>query len=59
MDHLDFRYSNTHSYSQYFKVISKLGMGPDELAEAFLLPKDGAWSLSLHSFLPQLYKYRK
>ena len=41
MDHLDFRYSDTHSYSQYFNVTSKLGMGPDELAEAFLLPKDG------------------
>ena len=78
MDHLDFRYSNTHSYSQYFNVISKLGMGPDELAEAFrrmvfnvvamnrddhtknfafLLPKDGAWSLSpafdiTHAFNP-------
>ena len=78
MDHLDFRYSDTHSYSQYFNVISKLGMGPDELAEAFrrmvfnvvamnrddhtknfafLLPKDGAWSLSpafdiTHAFNP-------
>ena len=57
MDHLDFRYSNTHSYSQYFNVISKLGMGPDELAEAFLLLKDGAWSPSpafdiTHAFNP-------
>ena len=46
MDHLDFRCSNTHSYSQYFNVINKLGMGPDELAEAFLLPKDGGVTLS-------------
>lgn len=35
IDHLDFRYSDTHSYSQYLNVISKLGMGPDDLAEAF------------------------
>lgn len=35
MDHLDFRYSDTHSYAQYFNVIRSLGMGPDELAQAF------------------------
>jgi serine/threonine-protein kinase HipA len=78
MDHLDFRYGDTHSYSQYFNVIRKLGMGQDELAQAyrrmvfnvvamnrddhtknfaFLLPKDGSWSLSpafdiTHAFNP-------
>ncbi len=78
MDHLDFRFSDTHSYSQYFNVIRKLGMEKEELAEAFrrmvfnvvamnrddhtknfafLLPRDGSWSLSpafdvTHAFNP-------
>lgn len=79
MDHLDYRYRDTHSYSQYFNVIRNLGMGPNELAEAFrrmvfnviainrddhtknvafLLPKNGAWTLApafdiTHAFNPQ------
>ncbi|MDP1720099.1 MAG: type II toxin-antitoxin system HipA family toxin [Candidatus Nanopelagicaceae bacterium] len=35
MDQLDFRYRDTHDYSQYFNVIRKLGMGAEELTQAF------------------------
>ena len=35
MDHLDFRYRDTHDYAQYFSVIRKLGMGTDELTQGF------------------------
>lgn len=35
MDHLDFRYRDTHYYAQYFNVIRRLGMGPMELSQAF------------------------
>ena len=78
MDHLNFRYRDTHSYAQYFNVIRKLGMGMNELVEgyrrmvfnvvavnqddhtknlAFLLPRQGAWTLApaydlTHAFNP-------
>lgn len=35
LDHLDFRFHDTHSYAQYFNVIRALGMGQDELSQAF------------------------
>lgn len=35
IDHLDFRFHHTHSYSQYFNAIRSLGMGESELVEAF------------------------
>ena len=35
IDHLDFRYRDTHDYAQYFSVIRKLGMGTDELNQGF------------------------
>ncbi len=35
LDHLDFRIHDTHSYAQYFSVIRELGMGLDEIAQAF------------------------
>jgi len=35
MDQLDFRYRDTHDYSQYFNVIRRLGMGTEELTQAF------------------------
>lgn len=35
MDHLDFRFHNTNSYAQYFNVIRSLGMGQNEISQAF------------------------
>lgn len=35
IDQLDFRFRQTHSYAQYFNVIRSLGMGENELIEAF------------------------
>lgn len=35
MDQLDFRYRDTHDYAQYFTVIRRLGMGTEELTQAF------------------------
>ena len=35
IDHLDFRFHDTHSYAQYFNVIRDLGMGQNELTQAF------------------------
>jgi serine/threonine-protein kinase HipA len=35
IDHLDFRFHDTHSYAQYFNVIRDLGMGEAELTQAF------------------------
>ena len=35
MDQLDFRYRDTHDYAQYFNVIRRLGMGTEELTQAF------------------------
>ncbi|MBI3429647.1 MAG: type II toxin-antitoxin system HipA family toxin [Actinobacteria bacterium] len=35
IDHLDFRYRDTHSYKQYFDLIRKLGMGEADLIQAF------------------------
>lgn len=35
MAHLDFRMRDTHSYAQYFQTITRLGMGPAALAQAF------------------------
>lgn len=35
MDHVDFRFHDTHSYAQYFSVIRDLGMGQDEITQAF------------------------
>lgn len=35
LDHLDFRQRDTHSYSQYFNALLMLGMGGDDLAQAF------------------------
>lgn len=35
IDHLDFRFHQTHSYSQYFNAIRNLGMGESELIEAY------------------------
>jgi len=67
INHMDFRFKDTHSYGQYFQVIRALGLGEDALVEAyrrmvfnvaavnrddhtknfaFLLPKDGTWSLA-------------
>jgi serine/threonine-protein kinase HipA len=35
IDHLDFNYSDTHSYAQYLDVVDRLGLGPDALEQAF------------------------
>ncbi|MCX8567188.1 MAG: serine/threonine-protein kinase HipA [Glomeribacter sp. 1016415] len=35
MQHLDYKQRATHSYSQYFQVIQKLGLGPAALEEGF------------------------
>jgi serine/threonine-protein kinase HipA len=35
LDHLDFRFHDTHSYAQYFNVIRRLGMGSNEMSQAF------------------------
>lgn len=35
IDHLDFRFHNTNSYAQYFNVIRGLGMGQNEISQAF------------------------
>ena len=35
MDHLNFRYRDTHSYAQYFNLIRNLGMGMSDLIEAY------------------------
>lgn len=35
IDHLDFRFHDTHSYAQYFNAIRALGMGQDEITQAF------------------------
>ena len=35
IDHLDFRFHDTHSYAQYFNVIRELGMGQAEITQAF------------------------
>lgn len=35
IDHLDFRYKNAHSYTQYFDVIRRLGLGEDALEQAY------------------------
>lgn len=35
MQHLDYKQRATHSYSQYFQVIQKLGLGPGALEEGF------------------------
>lgn len=35
IDQLDFRFHQTHSYTQYFNAIRSLGMGESELVEAF------------------------
>lgn len=35
IDHLDFRYKNAHSYSQYFDVIRRLDLGEDSIEQAY------------------------
>ncbi len=35
IDHLDFRYKNAHSYSQYFDVIRRLGLGENAIEQAY------------------------
>lgn len=35
MNHMDFRFNDSHSYEQYFQVIAALGLGEEAMVEAY------------------------
>jgi serine/threonine-protein kinase HipA len=35
LDHLDFNLNGAHSYDQYLDAVRRLGLGPDDMAQAF------------------------